>query len=275
VIRCFQKMLSTVMYAYQSFFDTTPLGRILNRFSQDQYLIDEGLPDSFASVFNMFFSVMSTMIVITMVTPLFLVLIIPLVALYAFTQRFYVASSRELKRLESVTKSPIFAQFSETLNGTVTIRAYGDHHRFVAANHVKLDVNQKAYFLGTVANRWLAVRLEMIGAVIVTGASLFAIIARSSISPALAGLSISYALSITQNLNWFVRVTAEVESKIVAVERLREFSVLPVEPSGNSSTATVPRNWPSEVRRFITCVPVDVDVEATCVHAVVSGPRCV
>lgn len=128
-----------------------------------QYLIDEGLPDSFASVFMTFFSVLSTVIVICAITPLFIVLIIPLVGLYAFTQRFYVASSRELKRLESMSKSPIYAHFSETLNGTVTIRAYGDQLRFVHANASKVDTNQTSYFLGTVANRWLASRLELIG----------------------------------------------------------------------------------------------------------------
>ena len=81
-----------------------------------------------------------------------------------------------------------------------------------------------------------------------TAASLFAIVARGSISPSMAGLSISYALSVTQTLNWFVRVTAEVESKIVAVERLREFSVLPTEPvQDENAKATVPRNWPTEV----------------------------
>ena len=135
-----QNMLTHVVYAYQSFFDTTPLGRILNRFSQDQvraartreiffavltlivaflssrcslqYLIDESLPDSFSTVFQTFFSVLSTLVVISFVTPLFLVLVVPLVAVYVFTQRYYVSSSRELKRLESVTKSPIYAHFS-------------------------------------------------------------------------------------------------------------------------------------------------------------------
>ena len=160
-----QKMLSCVMYAYQSFFDTTPLGRILNRFSQDQYMIDEGLPDSFSSVLNTFFSVVSTIVVIGFVTPWFLLLVVPLVLVYVFTQRFYVASSRELKRLESMSKSPIYAHFSETLNGTVTIRAFGDQNRFVCANADRLDLNQSSYFLGTIANRWLAVRLELIGTV--------------------------------------------------------------------------------------------------------------
>lgn len=218
--------------------------------------MDEGLPDSFMSVFSTFFQVLSTVIVISVVTPLFLLLVVPMIALYTFTQRFYVATSRELKRLESVSKSPIYSHFSETLTGVVTIRAYGDQARFVSTNAARLDTNQSSYFVGTIANRWLATRLELIGAFIVTGASLFAIVARHSVSPALAGLSISYALAVTQTLNWFVRVTAEVESKIVAVERLREFSMLPTEP--RVENATVPPSWPSEVRCgvvYLRCAP--------------------
>lgn len=92
------------------------------------------------------------------------------------------------------------------------------------------------------------------GAMIVTGASLFAIVARGTVSPSLAGLSISYALSVTQTLNWFVRVTAEVESKIVAVERLREFSMLPTEPQPKpNAPPSVPRSWPSEVCVCVLC----------------------
>lgn len=240
-----ESLIKTVLRAPMSFFDTTPLGRILNRVSQDQNTVDSSLPDSISSLFSTLCSIVNTLIVISAVTPLFLLLIVPLAAVYAFTQRFYVATSRELKRLESVSKSPVYAHFSETLNGTVSIRAYRDQSRYVHVNGNRLDTSQSSYFMGTVANRWLAVRLELIGACIVTGSILFCIVGRKTIDPSLAGLAIANALSVTQTLNWMVRQSAEVESKIVSVERLREYSFLPVEPH-TAASVTVPSSWPSQ-----------------------------
>lgn len=200
-----------------------------------------GTHDDVASVLGTFFTVISTIIVIVAVTPWFIVGVIPLAILYAFTQRYFVQTAREIKRLDSVTKSPLLAHFSETLQGTVTIRAYGEQHRFMATNAQRLDTNQTSYFASTSANRWLAVRLEFIGAGIVTGAALSAVLGHGTVSASLAGLSVSYALSVTQSLNWMVRMTSQVESQIVAVERVREYADLAPE---DNRGAPVPDGWP-------------------------------
>lgn len=240
-----ERLVQTVLRAYMSFFDTTPLGRILNRFSQDQYTIDEKVNSTLVSFLQMLFGVSSTLVVICVVTPWFIVGILPVAALYIFSQRYYVATSRELQRLDSVSRSPIYAHFNETLLGAVTIRAYNDEHRFIAANERKLDENQRAYFLKTTANRWLATRLEFAGAIIVALSALFAVIARNDINAALAGLSISYALSITQALNWSVRMSSDAETQIVSVERVSEYTALNTEPKGSRAAEPGPE-WPSE-----------------------------
>ena len=224
-----ERLIRVILHAKQSFFDTTPVGRILNRFSQDIYTVDERLPATFAMFLMVFLSVSSTLIVVSTVTPLFIAALVPILALYIYIQRFYVTTSRELRRLDSVSKSPIFANFSQTLNGFVTIRAYNENERFIERNDASLDKNQQAYFMYTTSNRWLAVRLELIGAFIVGGSALFAVIGRSSINAALAGLSISYALSITQSLNWVIRMAGQAETLIVAVERINEYSSVETE----------------------------------------------
>lgn len=150
--------------------------------------------------------------------------IVPLAILYYFIQNFYVATSRQLKRIESVTRSPIYSHFSETITGQSTIRAYGAQSRFITDSELRVDYNQKCTYPGIIANRWLSVRLEFIGGLVIFFAALFAVLGRETISGEIVGLSITYALQITMILSWLVRFTAEVETNIVANERMEEYS---------------------------------------------------
>nr|XP_014042595.1 unnamed protein product [Salmo salar] len=143
------------------------------------------------------FNVVGSCVVILIATPLVAIIIPPLGILYFFVQRFYVASSRQLKRLESVSRSPVYTHFNETLLGTSVIRAFGEQERFIRESDGRVDHNQKAYYPSIVANRWLAVRLEFVGNCIVMFAALFAVMARESLSPGIMGLSISYALQVS------------------------------------------------------------------------------
>ncbi|XP_063816842.1 ATP-binding cassette sub-family C member 3 isoform X2 [Pseudophryne corroboree] len=145
-------LLDNKMHTPQSFYDTTPIGRIINRFSKDIYVIDEVIPPTILMFLATFFTSISTMIVIVSSTPLFAVVIIPLAFIYVFVQRFYVATSRQLKRLESVSRSPIYSHFSETITGASIIRAYGRQSSFVLLSDRKVDENQKSYYPGIVSN---------------------------------------------------------------------------------------------------------------------------
>merc|ERR1712070_410563 len=206
-----------------------------------------------ARTFNMLFAnaarAIFTLVVISTSTPVFIALILPLGALYMWIQKYYLRTSRELKRLDSVTRSPIYAHFQESLAGVSTIRAYRQTKRFAMENEWKVDANLRAYFPSISANRWLAVRLEFLGSVIILAAAGFAIVSVTSgsgLSAGLVGLAMSYALQITQSLNWIVRQTVEVETNIVSVERVLEYARLPSEAPEIISKQRPPNSWPSK-----------------------------
>lgn len=241
-------MATAIFRSPMSFFDTTPAGRILNRFSSDIYKVDEVL----ARTFNMLFVNVAksgfTLAVVSFGTPAFIGLIIPLGALYVYVQRYYLRSSRELKRLDSVSRSPIYAHFQETLGGISTIRAYRQQQRFLLENEWRVDSNLKAFFPSISANRWLAIRLEFIGAVVILAAAGFSIVSvtsHSGLTAGMVGLSMSYALQITSSLNWIVRQTVEVETNIVSVERVLEYARLPSEAPEINPRNRPPASWPA------------------------------
>ncbi|KAK7751482.1 ATP-binding cassette glutathione S-conjugate transporter ycf1 [Diatrype stigma] len=254
-----ERMATAIFRSPMSFFDTTPAGRIMNRFSSDVYRLDEVL----ARTFNMLFVNLArsafTLIVISVGTPAFVAMIIPLSAVYYWVQRYYLRTSRELKRLDSVSRSPIYAHFQESLGGISTIRAYRQQERFELENEWRVDLNLRAYFPSISANRWLAIRLEFFGAVIILAAAGFAIISvtnHSGLSAGMVGLAMSYALQITTSLNWIVRQTVEVETNIVSVERVLEYARLPSEAleiiPGHRPAVAWPANGAVQFHNFST-----------------------
>uniref|UniRef100_A0A8C3AG31 Multidrug resistance-associated protein 1 n=1 Tax=Cyclopterus lumpus TaxID=8103 RepID=A0A8C3AG31_CYCLU len=245
--RCLhQSMLYDVLRSPMSFFERTPSGNLVNRFAKEMDTIDTVIPSIIKMFMGSMFNVMGSCIIILIATPLVAIIIPVLGLLYFFVQRFYVASSRQLKRLESVSRSPIYTHFNETLLGTSVIRAFGEQERFIRESDQCVDHNQKAYYPSIVANRWLAVRLEFVGNCIVSFAALFAVIARESLSPGIMGLSISYALQLTSSLTWLVRMSSEVETNIVAVERVKEYSDTEKEAEWTHEPSSLPTGWPTE-----------------------------
>ncbi|XP_040171084.1 multidrug resistance-associated protein 1-like isoform X2 [Anopheles arabiensis] len=237
-------LLESSMRMPMSFFDTTPLGRIMNRFSKDVDVVDNILPQSIRAWLLMFFNVIGVFVVIGISTPIFLAVVPAFLVIYYLIQKFYIATSRQLKRLESVTRSPIYSHFGESITGQSTIRAYGQQDRFMNESEQRVDYNQLTSYPSIIANRWLAVRLELVGALVVFFAALFAMVARDTIGQATVGLSISYALQISATLSFLVRMTAEVETNIVAIERLEEYTVLPREAEWQ--LGHVDKAWPVE-----------------------------
>ncbi|KAJ1337700.1 ATP-binding cassette subfamily C (CFTR/MRP) member 1 [Microdochium nivale] len=243
-----ERMATAIFRSPMSFFDTTPAGRILNRFSSDIYRVDEVL----ARTFNMLFVNLArsgfTLAVISVGAPPFIAFIIPLSLAYYWVQRYYLRTSRELKRLDSVSRSPIYAHFQESLGGISTIRAYRQQDRFELDNEWRVDTNMRAYFPSISANRWLAVRLEFLGAIIIFAAAGFAVIivtTGGNLDAGMVGLFMSYALGITGSLNWIVRQTVEVETNIVSVERVLEYAALPSEAEEIIPGRRPPVAWPS------------------------------
>jgi ABC-type multidrug transport system fused ATPase/permease subunit len=210
--------------------------------------VDEVLARTFNMLFVNAARAFFTLAVISVSTPAFIAVIIPLGAVYMWIQRYYLRTSRELKRLDSVTKSPIFAHFQESLGGVTTIRAYRHQTRFAKENEWRVDANLRAYFPSINANRWLAVRLEFIGSVIILTAATFAVVSVANgngPSSGWVGLAMSYALNITTSLNWIVRQTVEVETNIVSVERVLEYAALPSEAPDVVPNHRPPIAWPA------------------------------
>ena len=144
-------------------------------------------------------------------------------------KRYFVATSRQLARMDSITKSPIYSHFSETIAGVSTLRAYACQDRFVEKMQRNMDENNIYVFVTNFADRWLGIRLELIGNVITALSALFAVFSRYHLSPGLVGLSISLSLSIAQALNFFVRMGADLEANITALERIKEMTDVPKE----------------------------------------------
>ena len=241
------ELLDNVLHLPQSFFDTTPLGRILNRFSKDIVTIDQVLPSSFLMYFRTILIVVSVLIVNSIGNPYYLILAIPLGFLYNYIQKFYLSTSRELKRLDSISKSPIYQNFQETLIGVTSIRAFNEQERFIKVNKDKIDNNLRAYYPSVSSNRWLAVRLEFVGSFIVFGSAMFGVLSLywgKQISASLIGLMLVYALGITQALNWMVRQSCEIETNIVSVERINEYSTVKREAAFDIPTADPGPQWP-------------------------------
>eukprot|EP00076_Gallus_gallus_P022823 XP_015144307.1 canalicular multispecific organic anion transporter 1 isoform X1 [Gallus gallus] len=240
-----EQLLSNILRVPMSFFDTTPTGRIVNRFAKDIFTVDETIPMSFRSWLNCFMGIISTLLMIALATPFFTVVIVPLGIFYYFVLRFYISTSRQLRRLDSVTRSPIYSHFGETVSGLSVIRAYGHQQRFLQQNERTMDINQKSVYSWIVSNRWLAIRLEFVGSLVVFFSALLAVISRNSLEGGIVGLSVSSALNVTQTLNWLVRVSSELETNIVAVERVHEYTKVKREAPWVTDKRP-PHSWPSK-----------------------------
>ncbi|RHY24174.1 hypothetical protein DYB32_008959, partial [Aphanomyces invadans] len=258
----FNQLLTRVLRAPMSFFDTTPLGRIVNRMSKDVYAIDETIPANWGMLFGTVFSVITTICTVVYVTPWFSVILIPLGVLYYASQRYFIKTSRELQRLDSISRSPVYALLTETLEGLPTIRAFGVESQFAARNEIMLDRNQRAYFLNFSANCWLALRLEFAGTMVATSAALFAVLgheANAGVAFAgLAGVSLSYAFNVTQSLNWSVRMLSTIQTQMVSVERVHTYTTMEVEAELNAEPIKQLElenaKWPSQGKVTFTNV---------------------
>ncbi|XP_008336423.3 multidrug resistance-associated protein 1-like, partial [Cynoglossus semilaevis] len=148
-----QSLLFDILRSPMSFFERTPSGNLVNRFSKEMDTIDSMIPNIIKMFMGSMFNVMSACIVILIATPLVAIFIPFLGLLYFFVQRFYVSSSRQLKRLESVSRSPIYSHFNETLLGTSVIRAFGEQKRFISESDHRVDHNHQAHYPSIAANR--------------------------------------------------------------------------------------------------------------------------
>ncbi|KAL7678118.1 hypothetical protein ACOME3_004347 [Neoechinorhynchus agilis] len=239
------QILDRLIHAPCIFFDRTPLGRIINRMSKDIDSIDTNLPASIRSCISMLIAIFTTIVVISISSPYFLIAVIPICIIFYFVQRFYIATSQQLRRIDSVSRSPIYSNFSETLLGIQSIRAYRIEDQFIRRNNKYNDENISVYYHTILVNRWLAVFLELLASIIVFSTSIMAV-TQPTLTAGIAGLSISHAMSITQAFNWVVRMISEIETNIVAVERISEYAEMDIEPEWKIEETAPPPDWPQQ-----------------------------
>ncbi|PWN48566.1 putative YCF1 [Violaceomyces palustris] len=242
-------MFNSVLRSPLQWFESTPTGRLLNLFSRDVNVIDEILPRVVHGLARTMIVVLGVLLVVAYSVPPFLIAVIPLSFAYRAILRYYLATSRELKRLDSVSKTPIFNWFQESLGGLSSIRAFGQQTRFIATSEARVDRNQQCYFPAVTCNRWLAVRIEMMGSFIIVVASTLAVLIKTrngNMDAGLLGLMMSQALNTTQTLNWVVRSASEVEQNIVSVERVLSYTDLVSEAPYEVEDNKPPAGWPSE-----------------------------
>ncbi|RUP45403.1 glycosyl hydrolases family 2, TIM barrel domain-containing protein, partial [Jimgerdemannia flammicorona] len=223
----------------------TPVGRIMNRFSKDTETIDSQLSWNAGFLLQTILGVISVVVVISFITPEFLIAILFIGILYLIIGTLYIRASRELKRINSITRSPVFSQFTETLIGVSTIRAYGEEDRFMKEILVRLDNNIRPFYLLWMCNRWLLVRVEFSGALVTFFAGIFLLMQIDRIDAGLAGLSLSFARSFLDHVYWLMRQYTTVEMHLNSVERVQEYLEMPQEPPSIIENSRPPAAWPT------------------------------
>ncbi|CAG0885967.1 unnamed protein product [Darwinula stevensoni] len=192
------------------------------------------------------FEVICAVMVIAYAFPWFLVAVVPIFTVYYLAQDIYVSTARQLRRLEAIWRSPIYSHFTPTVAGISSIPAYKREEQFIRESEEGVDRNNKCQYPLITSLSWLRVRLEALGGIITLVASLLAVFGRDSLSPALAGLCITYAMSVSKPVNWLAHMMAEVETSIVGVERIEEYCETPVEALWEIPEKKPKDDWPQE-----------------------------
>ena len=240
-----RQAVTRALRAPMSFFDTTPLGRITNRFSRDVDVMDNNLTDAMRMFFLTMAMITSIFALIIAFFHYFAIALVPLYVLFILAASYYRASAREVKRYESVLRSNLFSRFGEGLTGVASIRAYGLQDRFIRELRESIDEMNGAYYLTFSNQRWLSVRLDMIGNLLVFTVGILVVTSRFSVNPSIGGLVLSYILGIVQMLQFSVRQLAEVENAMNAVERLQYYGTQLAEEAP-LHTVDVRPSWPEK-----------------------------
>ncbi|NWV28367.1 MRP1 protein, partial [Origma solitaria] len=237
------QLLDNVLHLPLQWFETKPVGQIISRFTKDLFIVDVYFHFYLRTWLNCTLDVIGTILVITSTSPLFIVVVIPLGYFYFTIQRYYIASSRQIRRLAGASQSPVISHFSETLAGRSTIRAFGHQERFIRKNNDVVYENLVCCYNNLISNRWLSVRLEFLGNLMVFFAALFVVLSGNTVSSSTVGLSISYALNVIEILSVWVRRACEIETNAVSIERICEYATVDKEEPWILSKRP-PVGWP-------------------------------
>uniref|UniRef100_A0AAQ5XQR9 Multidrug resistance-associated protein 4 n=1 Tax=Amphiprion ocellaris TaxID=80972 RepID=A0AAQ5XQR9_AMPOC len=236
-------MFNAILRTSIRFFDINPIGRILNRFSKDIGYLDSLLPWTFVDFIQVFLQVIGVIAVAAVIIPWILIPVVPLLGIFLFLRCYFLRTSRDIKRLESTTRSPVFSHLSSTLQGLSIIRAFKAQQNFQQLFDAYQDLHSEAWFLFLTTSRWFAVRLDGICSVFVTITAFGCLYLRDGLEAGAVGLALSYAVTLTGMFQWGVRQSAEIENMMTSVERVVEYAELESEAPWETDKQP-PSDWP-------------------------------
>ncbi|KDQ16443.1 hypothetical protein BOTBODRAFT_186497 [Botryobasidium botryosum FD-172 SS1] len=256
--RLFSRLLATVIHAPMRWFDTTPTGRILNRFSKDVETVDSSLSSSIRTTSQWIASFTAAILTVAFFLPPFLAPAMIIGYFYYKLSLGYVKTGRDLRRIESNTRSPIFSAFGELLEGIVTIRAFSAERLFFDEMHTKVDVTTRMWYSFWMLNRYLLLHFDALGAVSIFITTLFAL--SGSLSSEMAGVAITSAMTFTTSVYWTCRQITQLEMDLNSVERVVEYLDLPQEPPAIIESHRPPAYWPSSADSNSLVVVEDLEI---------------
>ncbi|CAF1394631.1 unnamed protein product [Adineta steineri] len=243
------RMLKGILYTSLRFFESNPSGRVLNRASKDQQVLDQALPLALIDTMQYLLMIIGSITIIGKTNPWVLLILIPLVPSVLWLRRFYMRSSRQIKRLESVTRSPMYTLFSSSFDGLTSIRAFNVQGDFLNMFMERIDTNSRAYFIVFTSARWFGLRLDIMVSFLTLVTALLAVFLRHQIDSAAAALSVTYCISLTGLFQWAIRQSTEAENLMTSAERIHEYGQLVPESQQNSNQSDVfiqpAEDWPS------------------------------
>uniref|UniRef100_A0A8C9WQW9 ATP binding cassette subfamily C member 12 n=1 Tax=Scleropages formosus TaxID=113540 RepID=A0A8C9WQW9_SCLFO len=237
--KMFQKIINSPM----SFFDTTPTGRMVNRFSKDQDELDAALPFHLENFLQNCLIVIFTLGTISAVFPYMLIAVVVLGLIFSAVLYIFQRSVREMKRMENISRSPWISLTMSTIQGLSTIHAYNKSEEF----KIMIDINANHFALFHSGTRWLSFRLDFLSSIVSLLVALFAVLSPDSISPSMRGLALSYTIQLTGMLQYVVRLSTELEAKFTSVERMQEYiTICVLEAPRKVTNAKLPSDWPDK-----------------------------
>lgn len=236
-------MATSILKAPVLFFDSNPVGRILNRFSKDMGCLDEVLPKTFLFAVQMVLFVLTASLLPLAANAWLAAVVVPIIVLYVYIARYFLRTARELKRLESVCRSPVLSQIAETLDGLDTIRTRKRQQEFAELLYSYQDTHNRAYYMVLAGTRWLGIRLDLLSAFLIGAVALFAAL-NSHGNAALVGIAFVYVFETAHFTQVSVQQSAEVESLMTSVERVIAITKIQPEP-GYKTVSVRPRQWPT------------------------------
>ncbi|XP_061189750.1 multidrug resistance-associated protein 1-like [Saccostrea echinata] len=245
-------LLHSILRCPISFFDTTPSGRIINRFSKDMESIDTVFPWYLEMVMFCIISLLGVLVAITYSSRWFLLVAIPIGMLYFLLLSFYLPTSRQLRRISSNNRSPIYSYFSETLAGASVIRAFGKENEFMSELQRRVNDYHQVKWAEMSVDGWRGIHVAMLGCFVILAASIISVVTRNSISAGMAGLSISYSFNVTNLMSWLLYTITTVETNAVSVERIAEYTDKEPEADLVNADHRPPEDWPSEGQVTLT-----------------------